>query len=376
VLKIKKKPIKDYPGSRETLVLDMVRKYPVYSLDKIAAQLPGISRHSIQRILEKNNLSTVEKRLEFIHHTSTEKTHFLGNLKGRLHFGGVSPRPRELWGKIEQRFRSQPKVKWQLTKLSLLFLLVGLPFLLIKGYYSIEPPKITIDQPEGNNVSGGENLFIKGKVLPVGSRITVNENPVSLNGDGTFTAVVKVPTGESTLKLEAFYRGKRSELVRLISREPTQEELQALQDEEDRKRKEAIDRVATLERSVNDILAAKNANTEKKGILKVVNSQLKEESGFFNIQGEVANVGNQDVGWVMVTATFYNKDSATVDTKYGFATDFNQAIKPGQIAKFETQATNKTFDHYGLDLTWEEPTVAGVATQAPPPPATGSGENR
>lgn len=56
--------VSDYGSNDEERVLEAVRNYPSYSVDKLVDLLPGIKRNKIQKILEKNSLSRVEQRLE------------------------------------------------------------------------------------------------------------------------------------------------------------------------------------------------------------------------------------------------------------------------------------------------------------------------
>ena len=66
----------------------------------------------------------------------------------------------------------------------------------------------------------------------------------------------------------------------------------------------------------------------------------------------------------MITARFLDQAGKVVDTKYGFATDYDEVLRPKEEAEFETQVTLKEFDHYTLELSWEEESVAGVATES------------
>ena len=115
-------------------------------------------------------------------------------------------------------------------------------------------------------------MFVSGKVVPVNSRVTVNGKSVALNGDGSFTAVVNISMGESALEIEATKAGKTGQLLRLVTRVPTEKELQAQKNEEEEKKKEVADRSAKLERTVNDLIAARNASPGKKGHLKILNN--------------------------------------------------------------------------------------------------------
>lgn len=365
-----KKTVRNYPGKKEYLVLSLVSKYPLYSVDTLAEELPQISRRSIQRILEKNNLSTAEKRLAY---ASDKKTGILSFIKKiRLTIRGVKFNFNWL-KKLIRTPREKPQLNWRMVRnLGILGGLV-LIFWQVISLVSAPPPEISLDQPEMNFVSRGERLFISGRVNPASSWVTVGNNNVSINGDGTFTAVIDIPMGETTLELKAVNRGKESRLVRLVRREPTEEELQAEGEKKEKKKREASNWAANIERTVNDLLAAKNAAAGRGNLLRILNNHIKDEEGFCSVVGEVMNLGAEEVSWVMITANFYNQQGGAVDTKWGFATDFGQVIEPGEKSTFETQATTKMFDHYSLELSWERGEVAGIATEAAKP-ATSSGE--
>jgi len=357
--------VKDYQNTREYLILSMVKKYPLYSLNKLSGELPGISRHSIQRILEKNNLSTIEKRLNFVNSPKDRGERpvlFFEKLRTFTPFLFRQERFNldNLKGLIK-KLGEGPHLSWKLAKIPTILMATFFIFWVTRNFFLTKPPEIILDQPSVGAVKEGERLFVSGKVFPKESKVTVNGNEVALNGDGSFTAVVNIPSGESILKIEASKRRKKSQILRLVSRAPTEKEIRAKGEEETRNKREAADKVAALERTVNDLLAAKNANTS---ILRILDNHVKEEAGFFTVVGEVLNMGKEDVSWVMVTAKFSNQGGSLVETKYGFATDFGQVIKPGEKANFETQATTKEFDHYSLELSWEKGEVVGVATKA------------
>ncbi|MDP3954898.1 MAG: FxLYD domain-containing protein [bacterium] len=351
--------VKDYQADRGYLVLNLVKKYPLYSLDKLAAELPDISRHSIQRILEKNDLSTVEKRLAFAagNTEAATKSLPLRPLELLAHF--TSPLKLDNLNIPWKKWESQPK-NWRKIAMAMI---VGLLFWQGSSFVLAKPPTIRLEKPEADVVNEGEKLFVSGKVVPVTSKVLVSGKEVLLNGDGSFTAVIEVPAGESTLEVEAIHKFKKAKLVRLINRQLSQAEIQAQELEEAKKKTEAVDRLATLDRKVNDLLAVKSASSSQASLIKVINSRILEESGFSQVAGEVTNLGQEEVRGVMVTVTFVDKQGATVDTKYGFATGFGETIKPGSTAKFETQATTKPFDRYSLAISWDEGAVAGAAVQ-------------
>ena len=363
-----KKMVKDYQGKREYLVLSMVKKYPLYSLNKLAEELPEISRHSIQRILERNDLSTIEKRLAFSEEKRMDFSLFLKKLKTTvLGLFSLKQFDFEKLKNLPQVLREEPQPQWQLVRNIIILGLLVIIIWQAASFVLAKSPDISLEQPGAGFTNEGEKLFVSGRIIPTSSRITVNGKEVSLNGDGTFTAAVNIPLGESSLEVEAVNKRKKSRMLRLVNRVPTQEELQTQEETEAKKKLKAADKAAELERTVNDLMAAKSAvmNPEsgRKGLLRVLNNHIEEEAGFSSVIGEVVNLGEEAVSWVMITAKFFNENGGAVDTKKGFATDFSEVIKPGERAEFETQATIKEFDYYSLELSWEEGAVAGIATE-------------
>src|SRR4030042_3984974 len=76
--------VKDYMSKTEELVLELVKKYPLYSLNKLKQMLPDINRHTIQKVLEKNQLSRLEERLAFTGNKEKSKFAFFTSLKTQL----------------------------------------------------------------------------------------------------------------------------------------------------------------------------------------------------------------------------------------------------------------------------------------------------
>lgn len=366
--------VRNYPNEATDLVLNTVKEYPLYSLDKLAQEVPGLSRHAIQRILEKNNLSRIEQRL---HYASGGKS--LNIFRPSFAAVDFNKLAGELF-RLKKYFREPPeplrRVAAVFDKVSGRFgrgkVFGGIFLVVVFGYLGIRygfarSPAIILDQPEAGEVYQGPKVFVGGRVIPSGSRVTINNEPVALNGDGSFTAIISVPSGQSQVKVAAINLGRKSEVVRLVSRQITPEEIQEKENQEASAKMEAADRAAEIEKKVNDLLAAKNANASREGGLRILNNRLEEEAGFTSVVGEVANLGNKEVSWVMVTATFYDRAGGAVDTKYGFATDFSQVIRSGEKADFRTQTTTQPFDRYSLSISWEEGNVAGAATEAATP---------
>lgn len=343
------KRVTDYHSEREKRVLGMVKQYPLYSLNKLAQLLPDISRHSLQNILEKHDLSTIEKRM------------FFGETNKKLIF--------KILGFIKYDYLSffkslKVNLSGRQRLILLVFSLTGIFLFSVVSIVFANAPEIYLEKLNDQNVINmGEKLFISGKVVPKNAKVMINGKGVALNGNGSFTAIVNLPMGESELQIEAFNFTKQAKLVRLVNRVPTEGELQTIKQEEADNKKKAIDKSAELDRTVNDLLAAKNVGG--KGELKIYNNHLQENAGFTQIVGEVANLGKVPARWVTITAIFYNQAGVVIDTKYGFAVGMDKVINPDETVSFETQATTKPFDRYTLDLTWEPVgAVGGVATKS------------
>ena len=64
------------------------------------------------------------------------------------------------------------------------------------------------------------------------------------------------------------------------------------------------------------------------------------------------NQGEKEVSLVTVEVKFLGGDGTIVDTKHGFATNVGETMSPGEQLEFKTQATNKPFEKYSLDVSW------------------------
>lgn len=364
--------VKDYQNDKKEAVLSLVKKYPLYSINKLSQEFPHISRRSIQRILEENNLSTVAKRLAFTGLVGKEPV-----------LDAVSQSVEKI---LEPKFKKLPKFlklnslasvisvygrklmnKTLLRKINKRYFIVftGIVFiiLVLSATVFADTPEITINEPSKNTEISSEKLFISGKVNPKGSLVVVNGKKALLNGNGGFTGVIKLPAGENELKVEASYMGKKSQVVMLVKRNKTKEELLLEEKAQDVKKKEFMDKSAKLEQAINDILAVRNVTEDKKKNVKILNNHIKEEFETFRIEGEVMNVGDIELNSLMITAMFLDTNGGVVDTKYGIV-NMGKPIKPKERASFETQGTVKKFDAYKLDIDWLDLDVAGIATDS------------
>ncbi len=370
--------VKNYEAKADRLVLELVKKYPLYSVEKLKLELPEVSRHSIQRVLEKHQLSRIEQRLTFCSPNKIGYRTFWGDLRPKLVglLGLVNTRLRNLVkigiNKKVLPVLSNPKLCLPKIKKLAILLIVALALGGGAAFLFAKTPQIFLEKPEASEVNEGGKLFVSGRIEPKNALVKINGREASLNGDGTFTASIDIPVGTTDLKIESLNRlnrAKKSQVIRLVSRTLTQEEMRTKESEEVRVQREAADKSAQIERTVNDLLAVKNATSDKNNLLKVLNSRVREGGGFAYVEGEISNLGKENAAWVMITATYYNNAGGVIDTKYGFATDFGRVIKPGETILFETQRTTKKFDYYNLAVSSEREAVAGVATEPTQLPA-------
>lgn len=219
-------------------------------------------------------------------------------------------------------------------------------------YLNSPLPSITLFTPKENEEILNDDLYIRGLVSPLGSKVLVNDQKVSLNGDGTFTAILKIGEGKTTLHLTAERRGKKAEVLRLIKRVLSVDEQRLKQEAQAKEQADARARVAGHDQEIAQVEAAYTQREAKK--VRVVEHALKEEYGLKRVVGNVANDTDRPAYWVKVTATFLDQQGKTVDTKLAFVTSFEKFIKPGEMAAFETQTTQTQFDHYQLEVTSEK----------------------
>lgn len=219
------------------------------------------------------------------------------------------------------------------------------------GYLESPGPTITIITPEDGASVEGTKLFVKGSVSPAGSSVLVNDKEVAKNGDGTFTAVVTIPTGKTILMVNASYRGKKSSLQQLVERELTESEKAKKDTERKLAEIKAKQEVINTDQRIEEILGAYSATVEPKSV-KVLSHELKTQAGLKRVTGEVMNGVPEEVFWVRITASFYDKEGNVVDTKVGFAVEFEKSIGAFDIAKFETASTGKEFSYYKLSVDW------------------------
>lgn len=244
--------------------------------------------------------------------------------------------------------------------------LVFVIFLFVKilsfgfSFINAQTPTISLQFPKEGDITTGEKTFIRGDVNPPSSDVFANGKIVAKNGDGSFTAVISIPEGTSTFKVEAKYRGKTSSVLRLVTRQLTQEELQLRADEKNKKDLAAREDVLKTDQKIGDVLSAYDKGAVINAVT-VLENKLEDKSGFKTITGKVINNTSEKAYWVKVTATFYDANNNIVDTKSGFAVSLDDVLDPGQAATFKTQSTTKTFSYYKTSVDWKTNSAIGGA---------------
>lgn len=234
---------------------------------------------------------------------------------------------------------------------------VGGGVFVLYNHFFTPDPRISIDSPSDHETVTKETLFVKGNVAPSGSWVSVNGEQVFKNGDGSFTAVVNVNEGENKILVEAAYKGKKSSLVRLITRHLTEDEKVKKEQVQKLTQIQQREEVLGIDQKIDELIVAYE-NKENYGFVRVLNHKIEEKAGFKKIAGEVINNSEADAYWIKITVSFFDSANNVVDTKTGFAVSLDQFLKPEEKAIFETQSTTRDFAYYKLSVSWQKSGVA------------------
>ncbi|MDP3998727.1 MAG: FxLYD domain-containing protein [bacterium] len=220
------------------------------------------------------------------------------------------------------------------------------------GYLNAPLPTISLQNPGENEEVFSDDLYIRGMVAPPGSKVLVNEEGVSLNGDGTFTAVLKIREGQNTIRVAAEKNGRKSEFLRLVKRSLSPDEARLRQEVESKAKAEAQTKLASQNQEIAQVQAAYTQREAK--TVRVIEHKAEDSYGIKRVVGKVVNDSDGPAYWIKVTANFLDREGKTVDAKIAFVTSFDKFLKPGEISPFETQTVDKEFDHYQLEVSWEK----------------------
>ena len=88
----------------------------------------------------------------------------------------------------------------------------------------------------------------------------------------------------------------------------------------------------------------------------LTHSNYIDNDGWFNIVGEVQNMGDQAVEYVEIQATFYNSSNAIIETFFNYTFSELTIILPERKSPFLLtlwdQALSSNVDHYSLSVTF------------------------
>lgn len=97
---------------------------------------------------------------------------------------------------------------------------------------------------------------------------------------------------------------------------------------------------------------------EKKSNVEVVSHKTRDDGyNYGSIVGEVKNTGQFPVSFVNITVTYYDQDNEVVDTDFTYAGETSDVLlQPEKTTPFKIsyQKDKVKFDHYKLDVTWND----------------------
>lgn len=253
-------------------------------------------------------------------------------------------------------------ISHKMTIFCLVSLMISLAGYFTVGYFISPPPTIILQTPADGQKVVGDKLYVKGTVSPAVSSVRVNGQLVAKNGDGSFTGIVSIVEGRSVLLVEADYRGRKSSVSQLVDRDFTPEELAALEEKKKLSEIKAREEVLGVDQQVDELLSVYDSLVAPRSV-KILSHDLKQVSGLKKVTGEIINGVPEDVYWVKIVATFYDKNNTQIDSKVGFAAIYDKPLAPNEVAKFETQSTGKEFDYYKLTVDWKTASNVGGTTQ-------------
>ena len=232
------------------------------------------------------------------------------------------------------------------------FALGGL--LILGGYlYSVTPkPAISLELPKENTISTEKKLYVRGKVKPAGTTVSVNGAKADTDGNGTFTVFVSLPVGQSVLTIDANYFGKHATYVEPITRQLSAEEQMQLAQKKAQQEQEARAKVLSANKKIDSLVDADKSDFVH--IVRVISQDEKKSGTYSNITGEVINSTANPAYWVKVTANFYNASDQIVDKAVGYAVSKAQSLAPGKTAPFTTQSTTTPHLYYKLTVDWQD----------------------
>lgn len=130
---------------------------------------------------------------------------------------------KELLGVLPEGFTKQENIplgRWKITQRAII---VGLLFLALFGYLfyqyrlALFSPSLSVSSPKENQTVTSQEVVVKGDTDQTAS-VMVNDIPVIVDQDGSFTKTISVLSGATTIDIKAQNRfGKTTEIIRHIT---------------------------------------------------------------------------------------------------------------------------------------------------------------
>lgn len=115
---------------------------------------------------------------------------------------------------VEEGFFWSPRLTVITLTVLALTLVLGFFIFQLRSYFFI--PSLTVDSPKEGEVIKSSTFEVKGKTIP-DATLSVNEELVSLEFDGSFSYSLKLLPGENIIKIKAVNRrGKTNEVERKV----------------------------------------------------------------------------------------------------------------------------------------------------------------
>jgi hypothetical protein len=121
-----------------------------------------------------------------------------------------------------------------------------------------------------------------------------------------------------------------------------------------------MDILQESKKRTDEVLVNKiDAYEQRKANVEIASEKVKDDGGGWgSIVGEVKNTGQIPVSFVKITITYYDRDNKVEDTDFTYAGDTADVnLLPDETSPFKATFDKGTlkFDHYKLDITWNNP---------------------
>jgi hypothetical protein len=228
------------------------------------------------------------------------------------------------------------------------------------GFLFAAPPVISITSPQINQEVTGKQLYIQGKVTPTQSQVLVNGEEVYSNGDGSFSQVVDITEGKNIIKVTAENYGKKADVVQMVTRNLSPEEIAAKQLEKQKKEaqiKEEAEKIAQKENAEKNVLGAEATpqppSQEEFNQENIISKQVVKVAQGNVITGKYQNKSGRTIRWVKLVAKIKDESGQVIDTKDSFITQSTQLLAPLAEVTYTVPITTEKFTDFELTTSYE-----------------------